>query len=48
MGGRSIFRSGTGDPNLNVILETLTDGNRKLTLAQRFIPDISAGDSTNP
>ncbi|UXA54120.1 glutathione synthase [Xanthomonas prunicola] len=44
MGGRSIFRSGTGDPNLNVILETLTDGNRKLTLAQRFIPDITAGD----
>jgi glutathione synthase len=44
MGGRSIFRSGTGDPNLNVILETLTDGNRKLALVQRFIPDISAGD----
>ncbi|CAD7721249.1 Glutathione synthetase [Xanthomonas hydrangeae] len=44
MGGRSIFRSGTGDPNLNVILETLTDGNRNLTLAQRFIPDITAGD----
>lgn len=44
MGGRSIFRSGQGDPNLNVILETLTDGGRQLTLAQRFIPDISAGD----
>ncbi|MBD4860453.1 glutathione synthase [Xanthomonas citri] len=44
MGGRSIFRSGSGDPNLNVILETLTDGSRKLTLAQRFIPDITAGD----
>ncbi|WDS37512.1 glutathione synthase [Pseudoxanthomonas sp.] len=44
MGGRSIFRTGTGDPNLNVILETLTDGNRKLALAQKFIPDISAGD----
>ncbi|WP_434030325.1 glutathione synthase [[Pseudomonas] boreopolis] len=44
MGGRSIFRSGGGDPNLNVILETLTDGGRKLALAQRFIPDISAGD----
>ncbi len=44
MGGRSIFRSGTGDPNLNVILETLTDGGRRLALAQRFIPDISAGD----
>jgi len=44
MGGRSIFRTGTGDPNLNVILETLTDGGRKLALAQKFIPDISAGD----
>ncbi len=44
MGGRSIFRSGSGDPNLNVILETLTDGGRTLALAQRFIPDISAGD----
>ncbi|HVJ38776.1 MAG TPA: glutathione synthase [Stenotrophomonas sp.] len=44
MGGRSIFRSGQGDPNLNVILETLTDGDRKLAMAQRFIPDISAGD----
>ncbi|KAB7772223.1 glutathione synthase [Xanthomonas maliensis] len=44
MGGRSIFRSGTGDPNLNVILETLTDGGRRLSLAQRFIPDITAGD----
>jgi glutathione synthase len=44
MGGRSIFRSGQGDPNLNVILETLTDGGRRLALAQRFIPDITAGD----
>ena len=44
MGGRSIFRSGTGDPNLNVILETLTDGGQHLALAQRFIPDITAGD----
>lgn len=44
MGGRSIFRSGTGDANLNVILETLIDGGRRLALAQRFIPDISAGD----
>ncbi|TGY37211.1 MULTISPECIES: glutathione synthase [Stenotrophomonas] len=44
MGGRSIFRSGTGDANLNVILETLTDGGRTLALAQKFIPDITAGD----
>jgi glutathione synthase len=44
MGGRSIFRTGTGDPNLNVILETLTEGGRKLALAQKFIPDITSGD----
>jgi glutathione synthase len=44
MGGRSIFRTGAGDPNLNVILETLTEDGRKLALAQKFIPDISAGD----
>ena len=44
MGGRSIFRSGKGDANLNVILETLTDNGRHLALAQRFIPAISAGD----
>jgi glutathione synthase len=44
MGGRSIFRSRGGDPNLNVILETLTQGGRHLALAQRFVPEIAAGD----
>jgi len=44
MGGRSIFRVRHGDPNLNVILETLTDSGRHLALAQRFLPEISAGD----
>ncbi|MBK6436923.1 MAG: glutathione synthase [Rhodanobacteraceae bacterium] len=44
MAGRSIFRSQRGDPNLNVILETLTDNGRQFALAQRFIPEISAGD----
>jgi len=44
MGGRSIFRSGRSDPNLNVILETLTDNGSKLALAQRFIAEISQGD----
>lgn len=44
MAGRSIFRSHKGDPNLNVILETLTDNGRQFALAQRFIPEISAGD----
>ena len=44
MAGRSIFLSQRGDPNLNVILETLTDNGRQFALAQRFIPEISAGD----
>ena len=44
MGGRSIFRARAGDANLNVILETLTEGGRQLAIAQRYIPEISAGD----
>ena len=44
MGGRSIFRSRHGDPNLNVILETLTENGRCFTIAQKFIAEISAGD----
>ena len=44
MGGRSIFRSGRSDPNLNVILETLTDNGRCFAVAQRYLPEIRAGD----
>ena len=44
MGGRSIFRARTGDANLNVILETLTEGGKQLAIAQRYIPEITAGD----
>ncbi len=44
MGGRSIFLSHHGDPNLNVILETLTGNGHAFALAQKFIPEISAGD----
>ena len=44
MGGRSIFRAAAGEPNLNVILETLTDGGRHLAMAQRYLPEISEGD----
>jgi glutathione synthase len=44
MGGRSIFRSGRSDPNLNVILETLTDNGRCFALAQRYLPEIRQGD----
>ncbi|TCT24788.1 glutathione synthase [Thermomonas haemolytica] len=44
MGGRSIFRARAGDPNLNVILETLTAGGRHLAMAQRYLPEIAQGD----
>ena len=44
MGGRSIFRATAGEANLNVILETLTDGGRHLAMAQRYLPEISEGD----
>jgi len=40
MGGRSIFRVRTGESNLNVILETLTDGGQQLAMAQRYLPEI--------
>lgn len=44
MGGRSIFRARAGEPNLNVILETLTAGGRHLAMAQRYLPEIAQGD----
>ena len=44
MGGRSIFRARAGEPNLNVILETLVDGGRHLAMAQRYLPEIVQGD----
>jgi glutathione synthase len=44
MGGGSIFRVTANDPNLNVILETLTHHQQRQIMAQRFIPEIRAGD----
>jgi glutathione synthase len=44
MGGRSIFRSHHGDPNLNVILETLTENGRSFTVGQKYLPEIKNGD----
>jgi glutathione synthase len=44
MGGRSIFVIGDGDLNTNVIIETLTDYGARFALAQRYVPEISAGD----
>ena len=44
MGGASIFRVRKDDPNTNVIIETLTHDGARYTMAQRFVPEISAGD----
>jgi len=44
MGGKSIFIVSDGDPNTNVILETLTYGGTQFVLAQRYIPEINDGD----
>ena len=44
MGGASIFRVRAGDPNRNVIIETLTEHASRFTMAQRFIPEITQGD----
>jgi glutathione synthase len=44
MGGTSIFRVRAGDPNVNVIIETLTSNGQQYAMAQRFIPEISEGD----
>ena len=44
MGGASVFRAQRDDPNLSVIIETLTLHGRQFTMAQRFIPEITSGD----
>lgn len=44
MGGRSIFVVDQSDNNANVIFETLTDYESQYAMAQRFIPEIAAGD----
>ena len=44
MGGESIFRVDHDDLNLNVILETVSRNGSALIMAQRYIPEITAGD----
>ncbi|GAA6151696.1 glutathione synthase [Pseudoteredinibacter isoporae] len=44
MGGAGIFRCKQDDPNVGVILETLTRFGQETIMAQKFIPDISNGD----
>ncbi|RYY02733.1 MAG: glutathione synthase [Gammaproteobacteria bacterium] len=44
MGGSSIFRCRHDDPNVGVILETLTNHGSQTIMAQRYIPEITEGD----
>ena len=44
MGGASIFRLRRDDPNVSVVIETLTLHGQRLIMAQRFIPEITQGD----
>jgi len=44
MGGTSIFRVKQDDPNLGVIIETLTSYGQQYAMAQAFIPEITKGD----
>ena len=44
MGGSSIFRLGLNDPNISVILETITNFGARTIMAQRYLPAILQGD----
>jgi glutathione synthase len=44
MGGSSIFRVQQEDPNIGVIIETLTLLGTQNTMAQKFVPEIKDGD----
>ncbi|MFZ3087748.1 MAG: glutathione synthase [Methylotenera sp.] len=44
MGGSSIFRLRLNDPNISVILETITQFGTRTIMAQRYLPAILQGD----
>lgn len=44
MGGAFVFRLKMGDPNLNVILETMSARGQRYFMAQRYLPEVLAGD----
>jgi glutathione synthase len=44
MGGSRIFRCRQDDPNVGVILETLTNMGTQTIMVQRYIPEITEGD----
>jgi glutathione synthase len=44
MGGVSVFRVRDGDPNRNVIIETVSQNGARTVMAQRYLPEIVDGD----
>jgi glutathione synthase len=46
MGGRSVFVTNAGDPNLNVLLETMTEREQVTIVAQRYLPEITTTGDT--
>jgi len=44
MGGSSIFRLTLSDPNISVILETITRFGQQTVMAQKYLPQILQGD----
>lgn len=44
MGGSMIFQVHADDPNISVILETITDYGKRTIMAQRFLPEFKQGD----
>lgn len=44
MGGSAIFRLRADDPNVSVIIETLTEHGQKQIMAQKYLPEIKDGD----
>ncbi len=44
MGGESIFRVNHNNPNVNVIIEIMTERGQRFVMAQRYIPEILNGD----
>ena len=44
MGGASVFHLGPNDPNISVILETITEHEHRFVMAQKYIPEIREGD----
>ena len=44
MGGASIFHLRSNDPNISVIIETITDHGQNYVMGQKYLPEIKQGD----